>query len=139
MSVARAPIISGIIGICSPFRRSVATTSIHCRRLYAFYFLGVNQYGTKIADSLGGGPFQFTDVYNFYRSASNDFRAEGVGFRNQGVPLAAYYSDEDELVPISAWITWTATRPPIGSVWTWAPAFRFPSKEPATTRWMAGA
>jgi hypothetical protein len=64
---------------------------------YAFYFLGVNQYGTKIADSLGGGPFQFTDVYNFYRSASNDFRAEGVGFRNQGIPLAAYYSDEDEL------------------------------------------
>lgn len=65
--------------------------------IYAFYFLGVNQYGTKIADSLGGGPFQFTDVYNFFRSASTDFRAEGVGFRYSGVPLAAYFSDEDEL------------------------------------------
>ncbi len=65
--------------------------------VYAFYFLGLNQYGTKIADTLGGGPFQFTNVYNFYRSTSNDFQAEGVGFRYSGVPLAAYYSDEDEL------------------------------------------
>ncbi len=65
--------------------------------IYAFYFLGVNQYGTKIADSLGGGPFQFTEVYNFFRSATSDFRAEGVGFRYSGVPLAAYFSDEDEL------------------------------------------
>lgn len=65
--------------------------------VYAFHFFGVNQYGTKIADTIGGGPFVFTDVYNFFRSASGDFRAEGVGFRYQGVPAAAYYSDEDEL------------------------------------------
>jgi hypothetical protein len=64
---------------------------------YAFYFLGINQYGTKVADTIGGGPFVFTQVYNFFRSASNDFRAEGVGFRYSGLPLAAYYSDEDEL------------------------------------------
>lgn len=64
---------------------------------YAFYFFGVNQYGTKIADTIGQSPFEFTDVYNFYRSASQDFRAEGVGFRYGGVPLAAYYDDEDEL------------------------------------------
>jgi Secretion system C-terminal sorting domain len=65
--------------------------------IYAFYFLGVNQYGTKVSDTIGGGPFQFTQVYNFFRSASQDFRAEGVGFRYSGVPLAAYYTDEDEL------------------------------------------
>lgn len=65
--------------------------------IYAFYFFGVNQYGTKIGDTLGGGPFTFTNVYNFYRSANADFRAEGVGFQYQGAPLAAYYDDEDEL------------------------------------------
>jgi hypothetical protein len=65
--------------------------------VYAFYFFGVNQYGTKVADTIGGGPFEFTDVYNFYKSTSNYFQAEGVGFRYQGTPLAAYYSDEDEL------------------------------------------
>lgn len=65
--------------------------------VYAFYFLGVNQYGTKVADTIGGGPFEFTQVYNFFRSASQDFRAEGVGFRYSGVPLAAYYTDEDEI------------------------------------------
>jgi hypothetical protein len=65
--------------------------------VYAFYFLGINQYGTKIADTIGGGPFQFTNVYNFFRSANADFRAEGIGFEYSGVPLAAYYSDEDEL------------------------------------------
>jgi hypothetical protein len=80
-----------------PFSQDRSDYVYSLQTVYAFYFLGVNQYGTKIADSLGGGPFQFTDVYNFYRSANNDFRAEGVGFRNQGVPLAAYYSDEDEL------------------------------------------
>jgi hypothetical protein len=80
-----------------PFSQDRSDYVYSLQTVYAFYFLGVNQYGTKIADSLGGGPFQFTDVYNFYRSATNDFRAEGVGFRNQGIPLAAYYSDEDEL------------------------------------------
>lgn len=80
-----------------PLRQGREDYVYSLQTIYAFYFLGVNQYGTKIADSLGGGPFQFTEVYNFYRSASADFRAEGVGFRYQGVPLAAYYSDEDEL------------------------------------------
>ncbi len=80
-----------------PFSQDRSDYVYSLQTVYAFYFLGVNQYGTKIADSLGGGPFQFTDVYNFYRSATNDFRAEGVGFRNQGIPFAAYYSDEDEL------------------------------------------
>lgn len=65
--------------------------------IYAFYFLAPNNYGTKIGDTLGGGPFTFTNVYNFFKSTSGQFTAEGVGFRYQGVPLAAYYSDEDEL------------------------------------------
>jgi hypothetical protein len=64
---------------------------------YAFYFFGINQYGTKIADSIGGGPFVFTQVYNFFKSDNSTFQAEGVGFRYSGVPLAAYYDDEDEV------------------------------------------
>ncbi|HEX2899416.1 MAG TPA: hypothetical protein VHS96_06825, partial [Bacteroidia bacterium] len=80
-----------------PFSQDRVDYVYSIQTIYAFYFFGVNQYGTKIADTLGGGQFMFTNVYNFFRSASNDFRAEGIGFRYQGAPLAAYYSDEDEL------------------------------------------
>jgi Secretion system C-terminal sorting domain len=80
-----------------PLRQARTDYVYSLQTVYAFFFLGLNQYGTKVADTIGGGPFQFTDVYNFFRSANSDFRAEGVGFRYSGVPLAAYYSDEDEL------------------------------------------
>lgn len=64
---------------------------------YAFFFLGLNKYGRKIADSLGVGAFMFKDVYNFFRKASNVFEVEGIGLRFQGIPLPAYYTDKDEL------------------------------------------
>lgn len=64
---------------------------------YAFFFLGINKYGKKVADSLGVGAFQFTDIYNFYRKTSSVFEVEGIGLRYQGIPLPAYYSDKDEL------------------------------------------
>src|SRR5688572_22924811 len=34
---------------------------------YAFYFLSFNEYGEKIADTLGAGPIAITDYYNFYK------------------------------------------------------------------------
>lgn len=80
-----------------PLRQDRTDYVYSLQTIYAFYFLGVNQYGTKIADTIGGGPFQFTNVYNFFSSTSSKFKAEGVGFRYSGVPLAAYYTDEDEL------------------------------------------
>lgn len=64
---------------------------------YAFFFLGFNKYGRKIADSLGVGAFMFKDIYNFYRKASNVIEVEGIGLRFQGIPLPAYYTDKDEL------------------------------------------
>ncbi len=64
---------------------------------YAFYFFGTNKYGLKVADTIGAGTFTFTEVYNFYKKTTADFQAEGVGFRYSGLPLAAYYSDPDEI------------------------------------------
>ena len=64
---------------------------------YAFYFLGLNQYGLKIADTLGFGTFQFLDVYSFFKKTNASFSAEGTGFKYQGIPLASQYSDNDEI------------------------------------------
>jgi len=64
---------------------------------YAFYFLGLNKYGLKIADSIGVGTFQFKDVYNFFQKTSTVFKTEGIGFKYNSIPLAGYYSDDDEL------------------------------------------
>ncbi|MFN6039259.1 MAG: T9SS type A sorting domain-containing protein [Bacteroidota bacterium] len=64
---------------------------------YAFYFLGLNQYGLKIADTLGFGTFQFLDFYSFFNKTSSAFSAEGTGFKYQGIPLASQYSDDDEI------------------------------------------
>jgi hypothetical protein len=65
--------------------------------IYAFYFFGTNKYGLKVSDTIGFGTFTFTDVYNFYRKQSSEFATEGIGFKYGGVPLAAYYTNDDEI------------------------------------------
>lgn len=65
------------------------------RTTYAFYFF--NQIGEKIADTLGGGPLVFTNVQNFYVKNNNVFKATGIGYTASGIPLAANYTDEDEI------------------------------------------
>lgn len=64
---------------------------------YAFYFIGMNKYGLKMADSIGVGTFQFKDVYNFFQKTSSVFKTEGIGFKYNNIPLAGYFSDDDEL------------------------------------------
>lgn len=67
---------------------------------YAFYFLALNEYGEKVADTLGAGPLTITNYYNYYRkqtSPSNAFVADGVGMTFSSVPVPSYYSDKDEL------------------------------------------
>jgi hypothetical protein len=64
---------------------------------YAFFFLGLNKYGRKVADSLGVGAFQFKDIYNFYKKSSSAYEVEGIGLRYTGIPLPAYYSVPDKL------------------------------------------
>jgi len=64
---------------------------------YAFYPAFFGKYGTKIADSIGFGTFKFKNVYDFYGKTSTVFKAEGYGFSYSGVPLAATYSDDDEI------------------------------------------
>ncbi len=62
---------------------------------YAFYFFG--QTGLKTADTIGGGPITFTNVYSFYTASNSVFKAEGLGYSYTGIPLASMYEDEDEI------------------------------------------
>jgi hypothetical protein len=66
---------------------------------YAMFFLALNEYGEKIADTLGAGPLVITNFYNFYKKQSSPaaFIADGVGLTFSSVPVPAYYSDKDEL------------------------------------------
>jgi len=62
---------------------------------YAFYFL--NTFGEKVADSVGFGLVQFTNIYNFYKKSSAYFKIEGTGLSYSGFPLASTYSKPDTL------------------------------------------
>lgn len=67
---------------------------------YALFFLALNEYGEKIADTLGAGPILITKYWNYYKkqtSPFNAFIADGVGMTLTLVPLPSYYSDKDEL------------------------------------------
>lgn len=64
---------------------------------YNFYFIGPTKYGLKVTDSVGVGAFQFTDVYDYFNKTTTVYKTEGTGFRYNGIPLAAYFSDDDEL------------------------------------------
>ncbi len=64
---------------------------------YSFYFSSPSKYGEKTQDSIGVAPLKFKKIYSFYRKASTVFSADGIGFTYNNIPLAGFYSDEDEL------------------------------------------
>lgn len=64
---------------------------------YAFYFLNLNTFGMQVSNGLELGTFRFEDVYNFFFINNNEFSANGIGFKFQGIPLAALYSNRDEI------------------------------------------
>lgn len=66
---------------------------------YAFFFFGFNEFGEKIADTLGAGPVVFTNYYNYYKKQISPaaWVADGAGITFSSVPVPNYYSDKDEL------------------------------------------
>jgi hypothetical protein len=67
---------------------------------YAFFFIGFNEYGEKIADTINLGLIQMTKVYNFYKKQTSPFQAyivDGLGVTFSNVPVPSYYTDKDEL------------------------------------------
>ena len=67
---------------------------------YFLFFIGLTEYGEKIADTLGAGPLVFTNYYNFYKkqtSPSNAYIVDGAGITFSSLPIPSYYSDKDEL------------------------------------------
>ncbi|MEM9888229.1 MAG: T9SS type A sorting domain-containing protein [Bacteroidota bacterium] len=80
-----------------PLRQTVKNYERAIRTPYGFFFLGFNRYGVKQFDSLGVGEFQFREIYQYFKSDNREFRVEGIGLNFQGVPLPAYYRDEDEI------------------------------------------
>jgi len=66
---------------------------------YAFFFFGFNEYGEKIADTLGAGPLTLTNYYNYYKKQTSPaaYLADGAGITFSSVPVPNYYSDKDEL------------------------------------------
>ena len=66
---------------------------------YFLFFLSTNEYGEKIADTIGAGPFLITKYWDYYKkqTSPNAFIADGAGVTFSSVPLPSYYSDKDEL------------------------------------------
>lgn len=81
----------------TPTSQDLASYKSSLQTPYAFFFLGLNRYGRKLADTLGVAAFQFTEIYNFFRKTTQAFEVEGIGLRYQGLPLPAYYTVRDKL------------------------------------------
>jgi len=67
---------------------------------YGFFFLGLNEYGEKVADTLGAGPLTITNFYNYYKKQTtpvNAYVVDGSGITLSSVPVPSYFSDKDEL------------------------------------------
>ena len=67
---------------------------------YPFFFFGTNEYGEKIADTLGAGPLIITNYYNYYKkqtTPTNAYIADGSGITFSSIPVPNYFSDKDEL------------------------------------------
>lgn len=66
---------------------------------YAFFFLGFNEYGEKVNDTVNLGIVTLTDIYNFYKknTSPNCYQIDGTGMKISGIPVPSYYTDKDEL------------------------------------------
>ena len=62
---------------------------------YVLYFF--NQFGQKIADSIGVGTFKFTNVYTFFKKSATKYQADGIGLSYSGFPLGSPYTDKDDI------------------------------------------
>jgi hypothetical protein len=60
-------------------------------------FFGFNAFGLKIAEQINLGVVQFNDIYNFYRTSSSAFRAEGFGLEVNNIPVPADYTEPDKV------------------------------------------
>jgi hypothetical protein len=82
-----------------PMSQGVRSFKAALQTPYAFFFLGLNEYGEKIADTLGAGPLTMTKYYDYYKKQTSPaaFIADGVGITFSSVPVPSYYSDKDEL------------------------------------------
>lgn len=81
----------------SPFRQGIDEYEESTFTPYALFFLGFNKYGVKIADDFGIPQIPVSNVYSFFKSSNTAFKAEGLGMTLQGIPLPAYFSDDDEI------------------------------------------
>lgn len=63
----------------------------------AYPYFGSTGYGEKIADSIGGGPFTFKNIYNFYKLTATKFFIDGLGITYSGFAIPNFNSDKDEL------------------------------------------
>ncbi len=84
----------------SPISQGVREYKLALQTPYFLFFIGFNEYGEKIADTLGAGPLTITNYYNFYRkqtSPINAYVVDGAGMTFSSVPVPSYYSDKDEL------------------------------------------
>lgn len=83
-----------------PVRQGVRSYKLGLLTPYAFFFLSPNEYGEKIADTLGAGPLTITNYYSFYKkqtSPTNAYVVDGAGMTFSSIPVPSYYSDKDEL------------------------------------------
>lgn len=81
----------------SPVRQGIDEYQSSAFTPYALFFLGFNKYGVKIADDFGIPQIPISNVYSFFSINNNAFKADGLGMTLQGVPLPAYFSDDDEI------------------------------------------
>lgn len=56
-----------------------------------YFYFGPSGYGEKIADSIGGGPFTFKNIYNFYKKTSTKFYIDGLGITYSGFAIPNFY------------------------------------------------
>lgn len=83
-----------------PISQGVRNYKLALQTPYFLFFTGFNEYGEKIADTLGAGPLTITNYYNFYKkqtSPINAYVVDGAGMTFSSVPVPSYYSDKDEL------------------------------------------
>ncbi len=61
------------------------------------YFLFLNSFGTKVQDSLNLLVVSLQNVFEFYNSNNTRWAAVGRGFTVSGIPIPAFYTDNDEI------------------------------------------
>jgi len=82
-------------GFLEAVSQSISDYKAASKTPYGILFYG--SFGLLMADTVSFSTYTITNIYNFFKNSTTKFEANGIGLTFNGIPIPAWYTDNDEI------------------------------------------